>query len=1632
MTVLLDPKRYDLAIKQLQQALESNTTIIKKQTNLVSVIQQDIGDFKSVVADEVTAITGEFEIIRADIADFNVVVTNKIVASEAQIDTISGELSSYKEYVGEKFTGIEADFETLNTNMLTAEKANLLYANIGDFTAISGRVGTLEGNFSSFVSGEFGDLSAGVADIKTLLFGNAAGTTLTTEFANSVVSNIGTAQITSGMIKDLAFDKITGFDVNTTNVTVHSNDGKSQWKDNTIQISDAERVRVQIGKDASGDYSMYVWDAEGKLMFDALGLTDSGIQREIIRNDMVAADAAIDGSKINIQTLVQEIDSSTYTFAANHLTYDGQALDLFLGAMSGTITEQGSTLSSQGTQITAIQGKLDSKIWQQDIDTATGEMNTQYSTLEQALNSFKTSVGETYYTKADATALSDMATAAQTAADNAATAAQTAQSKANAAQTAADEAKTAASNADAVAQAAQKDLDTAKANLTAVTSRVDATEEDIAAAQTAVNAAQAAADKAKTDAASANSAAAAAQSTADTAKANAATAQTAATNAKTAADNAKAAADAAQESADTAQAGVNSLAPRVTAAETKIEQNANAIALRATKTEVTEAVNAIEVGGRNLLKDSTAFYLTNSEYASITTRENGKVTITGAGNFNAYAWFHTKLSVDTSDLLVPGEWVTIGADIKATGATAVRFGFNIRPASGNTGIVHSSILIDSDVGWKRYSVSYQIKEADVEKVRFLAFLSHTTGTADNTGAIIEYKNWKFEKGNKATDWSPAPEDVEAEITSVNSAVAELTVSVDGISSKVSKNETDLSGLTTRMSAAEQKITAEAIISTVSGTYATKTDLSTTNSNVSAAASAAAAAQSTANSANSAAAAAQSSIDNLEIGGRNYILNSANLSASGLGSAAGSRKEFQEINVGQSYMSIPDGTEMTMSFDLEMTVNTANPSLLVYNTNRKGPKQVATKTLRFTAEAGTTIKKRCSVQTTIIDRTDATLSYNTIEFYSTYGSSNWFSISKLKLEIGNKATDCTPAPEDVETEITSVKTIAEQTSEKFSWLVKSGTSATNFTLTDRMAELTADLITLNTKDLTVKVGNVETIANAAQSTANSANSAAAAAQSTADTAKTDAATANSAAAAAQSTADTAKTNAATALNRATYQYGTCSTAAATAAKVVTLSGFTLYTGATITVRFTYGNTATAPTLNVNSTGAKTIVSGGATSVNSNYTWSTAYSTISFVYDGTYWRMINDEAYLKAANAAKVATNYMKFSGNGLVIGDMTASTLGRNVLIDSDSVDIRNGDTVLASYGENYIYLGKNNTSAIIDICNGTAQLRNENDIEGEDWHRLSIYSRDSVGLESMGTISMDTYYENTSGDAGSGIFRMTSAEPWNSDAVDTTILLASQFIDSSGQTNSEIQLTPDKIKLQQLHSDDSADNDTSIVLNTLRSGRVNYDDDFSGPLRASNIELNANMVQLRSHLVFSQLGGKVYGYNTGGSNKECFVPQNEANNTVVGYGNYELSNGNTNIYGNDIGIYSAAAGSSVRPYFRKGDVITYSTQLYTTGWITSSSEKIYFTVPLSRPIIGVSTVTVASVDGFVLRQRGSGTGGVYTHGSASGTYVKPSSYTAVLLPNGQAVRIIATRTTVTNAVNNSPIGIQWSGKITFS
>lgn len=110
-------------------------------------------------------------------------------------------------------------------------------------------------------------------------------------------------------------------------------------------------------------------------------------------------------------------------------------------------------------------------------------------------------------------------------------------------------------------------------------------------------------------------------------------------------------------------------------------------------------------------------------------------------------------------------------------------------------------------------------------------------------------------------------------------------------------------------------------------------------------------------------------------------------------------------------------------------------------------------------------------------------------------------------------------------------------------------------------------------------------------------------------------------------------------------------------------------------------------------------------------------------------------MNAENAAKTATNYMKFDNSGLTVGNLTEKTLGRNVNIDSSSVNIRNGTNVLAQFAESLIEIGKNTSTATISFLGGIVKLIGEKQtIEGTTFYDAHLLS---TNMMTLGTGSTD-------------------------------------------------------------------------------------------------------------------------------------------------------------------------------------------------------------------------------------------------------------------------------------------------------
>lgn len=102
-------------------------------------------------------------------------------------------------------------------------------------------------------------------------------------------------------------------------------------------------------------------------------------------------------------------------------------------------------------------------------------------------------------------------------------------------------------------------------------------------------------------------------------------------------------------------------------------------------------------------------------------------------------------------------------------------------------------------------------------------------------------------------------------------------------------------------------------------------------------------------------------------------------------------------------------------------------------------------------------------------------------------------------------------------------------------------------------------------------------------------------------------------------------------------------------------------------------------------------------------SNSVSDLSGEVDGISTNVTGMAASIEGAK--KVATNFLSFEAPyGLIVGDLTGSTLGFNVLIDATSVNMRYNSTILAKYASDTIYLGYNDTDAIIDMCGSQGSI----------------------------------------------------------------------------------------------------------------------------------------------------------------------------------------------------------------------------------------------------------------------------------------------------------------------------------------
>ena len=183
---------------------------------------------------------------------------------------------------------------------------------------------------------------------------------------------------------------------------------------------------------------------------------------------------------------------------------------------------------------------------------------------------------------------------------------------------------------------------------------------------------------------------------------------------------------------------------------------AAAAALTSAQGYADSAVSAIDIGGRNLLKNSAA--LTDAWAKENATVTDGVATITKASSGNSRIYQMPANGYWGS--WVVGETYTVSVDAK--GATS---GCTLRMTPTNTSAGLKDFTLTTE--WTRCSFTFSVTTASTS--------SMSISNAGSTDSVIQVRNPKLERGTKPTDWTPAPEDVRADISAVQSNVDAIDI-----------------------------------------------------------------------------------------------------------------------------------------------------------------------------------------------------------------------------------------------------------------------------------------------------------------------------------------------------------------------------------------------------------------------------------------------------------------------------------------------------------------------------------------------------------------------------------------------------------------------------------------------------------------------------------------------------------------------------------------------------------------------------------------------------------------------------------------------------------------------------------------
>lgn len=728
----------------------------------------------------------------------NLLVVNKALINKLDVDTAKITYATIA-----NLNATNANIDALKTNKLDATYADIINANVESLKAANAEITQLKAN----------SLTVDIADLKYAQIdfanvkGQVVGTSLIKDGAvtNEKVQSLSANKLTAGVI-DAA--KITVNNLNADNITAGTINGKrigtgslslDKLAEEVPTKEYLDKVQEELQGQIDGNIETFTKTEIPTLNNEpAVNWTDNATRKKHI------------GDICYVVNPASSADGYSYRFA-NTGTEQAPVYEWVL-IKDSDVTKALQDIININGEITGIKKfNVEISSWKTDTDSELSSLKTRTTSLETDMGN---KVDTTTFNKVKQTVDENSSTITKMS--------ETLSKKADSGTV------TTLSN---TVNSIKQTTDSNTSSISSLTTTVTKVENTANSASKTASEAKTAASKAETAASNSATSAANAKKSADTANTNASAAVSTANTAKSTADSAKSTATAANNTANTAKSTadsalskVNTLTTTVTNQGSSITQLQGSITNKVWKQDITTAVNDIQIGGTNLIRNSN-FFQKDAYWAY----DTGTGTIISdnsvIGNVLVFkpTGGYLRVLANTRNVWVANEIYTVSFYAKASVANTT-----ITPSRS---MADSASAVTLTTTWKRYTGT--IRSTATSDSGTLSF------SVNNINATYYIAAVKLEKGNKATDWSPAPEDVDSSISAVDNKVTTvsnqyttLNQTVNSISATVNSHTSQIATKAdnSTVTTINNKVTSlttdlSGFKTTVSNTYATKNSLS---------------------------------------------------------------------------------------------------------------------------------------------------------------------------------------------------------------------------------------------------------------------------------------------------------------------------------------------------------------------------------------------------------------------------------------------------------------------------------------------------------------------------------------------------------------------------------------------------------------------------------------------------------------------------------------------------------------------------------------------------------------------------------------------------------------------------------------